>query len=143
MLCHHYAGEIDHPSPRSSLFVYGTLLPGEARWHHLEPFVVGAGEADRVRGILSDTGEGYPAAAFAIPAGSPSTIVGRVFALADEGSAVALAQLDEVEGAVAGLYRRVEVTTERGVVCWAYEYGGGLDLVAIEGGSWLERRRRD
>ena len=125
------------------LFVYGTLLPGEVRWHFLEPFVVGEGKLDRVRGILSDTRQGYPAASFDVPLDSASMIVGRVFGLVDEGSAEALAQLDEVEGAVAGLYRRVEVTTERGIVCWAYEYGGGLDLVAIEGGSWLERRQSE
>ncbi len=46
----------------SCLFVYGTLLPGETRWHFLEGFVVGDGRADSLLGQLFDTGLGYPAA---------------------------------------------------------------------------------
>ena len=52
------------------LFVYGTLRPGEVRWHHLEPFVVGDGIDSTVRGDLYDTGLDYPAAVFADPAAS-------------------------------------------------------------------------
>ena len=54
----------------------------------------------------------------------------------------ALAHLDEVEGAVAGDYRRVEVVTESGRTVWAYEYGGGLTVDPIEDGSWLAHLER-
>ena len=119
--------------------MYGTLLPGEVRWQYLEPFVVGEGEPALVRGVLSDTGAGYPAASFAPDCAT--TIVGRVFELRGESADEALTRLDEIEGAVAGLYRRVQVTTEAGVDAWAYEYGGGLELTTIDGGSWLDRPR--
>ena len=122
------------------LFVYGTLLPGELRWPFLEPFVLGEGTPDTVAGVLYDTGHGYPAAAFDAES-TDRTITGRVFELHAGRSDDALERLDEVEGAVAGLYRRVAVRTARGIDAWAYEYGGGLDLVCIEHGSWVDRLR--
>jgi len=121
------------------LFVYGTLLPGELRWRFLAPFVVARGEIDAVAGVLYDTGHGYPAASFDRSACGNRTITGRVFELRAEESERALTELDEVEGAVAGLYRRVPVTTAAGLDAWAYEYGGGLDLTTIECGSWIDR----
>ena len=115
------------------LFAYGTLLPGQTRWHFLEPFVLDHGIDDRVDGTLYDTGLGYPAARF----GTGGTIIGRIFefdpARHDEGLVV----LDEVEGAVQGLYHRVEVRTANGHAAWAYSYGGGLELDVIEHGSWI------
>jgi gamma-glutamylcyclotransferase (GGCT)/AIG2-like uncharacterized protein YtfP len=117
------------------LFAYGTLLPGEPRWSFLEPYVDDEGRPDRASGTLFDTGLGYPAARF----GTSGTILGRVFplrvALLDD----ALAVLDEVEGAVEGLYRRVAIVTAGGIAAHAYEYGGGLDLEPIGSGSWLAR----
>jgi gamma-glutamylcyclotransferase (GGCT)/AIG2-like uncharacterized protein YtfP len=64
-----------------------------------------------------------------------------VFSIRPDRCAAALADLDEVEGAVDGAYRRVEVVTGAGVRAWAYEYGGGLELVEIVGGSWLARNQ--
>jgi len=136
--------------PRSSaaprhLFAYGTLLPGEARWHFLRPFVVDAGVADAVPGALFDTGEGYPAAVFAdvMDAGrgavAGATILGRVFELVADRLDEALAVLDEVEGAVGGLYHRIERVTVAGQVVWTYQYGGGLALRPIVSGSWSDR----
>ena len=119
------------------VFVYGTLLPGEVRWQFLDPHVAGDGVADHVVGVLYDTGAGYPAAVFG--GDDESRIVGMVFELREESFATALDELDEIEGAVAGLYRRVEVTTAAGLRAWAYEYGGGLELVPITGGSWRDR----
>lgn len=115
------------------LFAYGTLLPAQPRWHHLAPFVADEGSDDTVLGSLFDTGCGYPAATF----GGPRRIIGRSFVLADERVDEALAHLDEVEGAVMGLYERVEVVTAAGLTAFAYAYGGGLSLEPIEHGSWL------
>jgi gamma-glutamylcyclotransferase (GGCT)/AIG2-like uncharacterized protein YtfP len=120
------------------LFVYGTLRPGDVRWPLLAPFVVDHGVDDAVDGQLYDTGLDYPAAVF----GEPGTIVGRTFALLHESLERALAVLDEEEDTVAGLFRRVEVTTRRGFAAWAYAYGSGLELVPIESGDWLAHRAR-
>lgn len=131
----------DDPHPTAPLlFAYGTLLPGEPRWAFLEPYVVDEGRPTSVSGRLYDTGRGYPAARFARDGASDSArIVGRVFhldpALVDE----ALTVLDEVEGAVAGLYRRVDVQIDSGERAAAYEYGDGLDLRPIDSGNWLDR----
>lgn len=132
---------IDH------LFVYGTLQPGESRWQFLEPFVHGVGFADSVPGRLFDTGLGYPAAAMsqAVDAVEPSSAVikGHTFELVAESLEVALRTLDDVEGSVRGLYRRVEVVTTRGTRAWAYEYGADpaddLELRPLAGGDWLRR----
>lgn len=121
------------------VFVYGTLRPGESRWHHLEPYVLDEGVADVVAGHLYDTGQGYPAALFAADDATAPTIVGRTFGLLTMSLPQALEHLDEVEGAVLGLYRRMVVTTRAGIRAWAYEYGGGLDLVPIESGDWSWR----
>ncbi|MGD9705633.1 MAG: gamma-glutamylcyclotransferase [Acidimicrobiia bacterium] len=117
------------------LFVYGTLLPGEARWPFLAPFVASEGRPDTARGELFDTGRGYPAARF----GADDRIEGATFALVDSTLSSALQELDEVEGAVAGLYRRTTITTGSGLMAFAYEYGGGLTLAKISSGSWVQR----
>lgn len=130
------------------LFAYGTLLPGDVRWHFLQPFVVDEGVVDQAVGQLFDTGEGYPAAVFGSDdgagaiAGEGSLIHGRVFTLRDERADDALALLDEVEGAVAGDYRRVRLVTAGGVHAWAYAYGGGLQLDRIADGRWSPDRSR-
>ncbi len=122
------------------LFVYGTLLPLQPRWHHLVRWLPDghAGSIDRVSGWLFDTGEGYPAAVF----GGDQHIVGEVVELRPDHLDRALAHLDDVEGAVAGDYRRVQVITEAGRTVWAYEYGGGLSVEPIFDGSWLAHLSR-
>jgi gamma-glutamylcyclotransferase (GGCT)/AIG2-like uncharacterized protein YtfP len=120
----------------SHLFIYGTLLPGELRWPILAPFVVDEGFDDSADGTLYDTGEGYPAAIFS----RPGRITGRTVPLLTSSVELALNRLDEVEGAVAGLYRRISITTHCGITAWAYEYGDGLDLRHIPSGSWLTHR---
>ena len=126
------------PAP-GHLFAYGTLLPGEPRWHFLQPYVVDEGVADAVVGALFDTGEGYPAAVFDAAAGAPALILGRVFELVVDRLDEALAALDEVEGAVGGLYHRIEQVTVAGRAVWTYQYGGGLVLRPISSGSWIDR----
>lgn len=116
------------------LFVYGTLRPGEVRWHHLAPFVVGDAVDTTVAGDVYDTGLDYPAARF----GGEGRIIGRVYRLTrlDE----ALAHLDQVEGAVRGLYRRVTVVTASGHEAWAYECGDDALLVRhLPTGDWADR----
>ncbi|MCY7298266.1 MAG: gamma-glutamylcyclotransferase [Ilumatobacteraceae bacterium] len=118
------------------LFVYGTLRPGEVRWQHLAPFVVGDGRAASVTGELYDTGLDYPAAM----CGGESRILGRVYRLDDGQLTAALAHLDEVESAVRGLYERVSVVTNDGETAWAYQCGEpALLRTRIEGGDWLQR----
>lgn len=124
----------------SFLFVYGTLRPGESRWHHLAPYVVDDGVVDAATGHLFDTGQGYPAALFGQRTEGPAPVIrGHTFALLEQSLAQALDHLDAVEGAVRGLYRRIVVSTAAGVRAYAYEYGGGLDLAPIASGDWLQR----
>lgn len=122
-----------------NLFVYGTLRFGDVRWKFLEPFVLDEGLPDLASGELFDTGAGYPAAIF----GSEGTIVGHRYELLADRAAEALSVLDEVESAVTGLYHRIEITTEAGTVCWAYQYGlavsdPALELRRIESGDWFQ-----
>lgn len=118
------------------LFVYGTLRPGDVRWHFLEPFVVDDGFPDTVHGQLFDTGLDYPAAVF----NDRGMVHGHTFALLDASIARALAVLDEVEGIVDGEYSRVVVCTGAGVDAWAYASGDGLELTLIESGDWFAHR---
>ena len=115
------------------LFVYGTLRPGQQRWPFLEPLVTDEGHDESVVGTLYDTGHGYPAAKF----DCPGTIFGRVYPLnldrLDEG----LQLLDEVEGAVIDLFRRVAITTSTGLEAWAYEYCGEPQFPEIVHGDWI------
>lgn len=139
------------------LFAYGTLLPGDVRWRFLEPFVLDHGVPDRVVGRLFDTGQGYPAAVFGADpgsgpgagagshdddAGAPWFVHGRVFTLRADRLDDGLALLDEIEGAVAGDYRRVRLVTAGGVEAWGYASGGGLELEPILGGRWSPERSR-
>jgi gamma-glutamylcyclotransferase (GGCT)/AIG2-like uncharacterized protein YtfP len=117
------------------LFVYGTLRPGDVRWSFLEPFAADTGIDDIVPGDLFDTGLDYPAATF----GGHGTITGRTYELRADRLDEALEVLDEEEDTVLGLYRRVTVTTRRGITAWAYEYGSGLELTPIPSGDWFKR----
>ncbi|MGB8862079.1 MAG: gamma-glutamylcyclotransferase [Ilumatobacteraceae bacterium] len=124
------------PSSITHLFVYGTLRPGEVRWHHLEPFVVGEAVDTSVAGELYDTELDYPAAMFR----GDDRILGRVYTLRADRLAEALDHLDEVESAVRGRYARVAVLTMSGHRAWAYQCGEEALLVRrIEGGDWLQR----
>lgn len=144
----------DRPAadPVRHLFVYGTLRPGEVRWHHLEPYVVGEGVDATVAGLLFDTGLEYPAAVFgdagdgvrpeATHGAGAGLIRGRVYELSTARLDDALAHLDGVEGAVRGLYHRVRVPTSAGPMAWAYQCGDDALLRRhIESGDWQDRDR--
>jgi gamma-glutamylcyclotransferase (GGCT)/AIG2-like uncharacterized protein YtfP len=115
------------------LFVYGTLRPGQQRWPFLEPFVTDEGHDETASGALYDTGNGYPAARF----DQPGTIHGRIYPLATDRLDECLDLLDEVEGAVIDLFRRVAITTSDGVEAWAYEYCDERKFRPIVSGNWL------
>jgi gamma-glutamylcyclotransferase (GGCT)/AIG2-like uncharacterized protein YtfP len=115
------------------LFVYGTLRPGEQRWPFLQPFVVDDGHDESVAGALYDTGHGYPAAKF----GRNGVIHGRVYPLRVDRLDECLEVLDEVEGAVQDLFRRVSITTATGVKAWAYEYCDDAEFPEIASGDWI------
>ena len=119
------------------VFVYGTLRPGDVRWHFLEPFVVGASLPDTIAGRLYDTGEGYPAAILDHRAEPGGTIVGETFALRTDSIEQCLVVLDAEEDTVGGRYRRIVVSTQQGVSVYVYEYGDGLHLTPIAGGDWF------
>lgn len=121
--------------PLDALFVYGTLRYGDVRWSFLEPFVIDGGIDDSVRGTLFDTGLGYPAAVF----DGSGAIIGRTYRLVAHRLDDALRVLDAEEDTVLGLYRRVEVTTGRGIRAWAYACGDGLSLTPIPSGDWFAR----
>ena len=118
------------------VFVYGTLRPGDVRWHFLEPFVVDGGWSDSVGGRLFDTGLDYPAALF----DTDGTIHGNTFALLEWSMQRALEVLDEVEGVVDGEYARQIVHTARGVDAWAYAGGADLARTPIPSGDWFHHR---
>jgi len=125
----------DSGSTLDQVFCYGTLLPGQERWQFLEPFVLES-EPDQVTGRLYDTGLGYPAAYF----DRGGVIHGIRFHLDPHRLEEALSMLDEIEGAVEGMYHRVAVVTEAGVKVYAYQYGGeGSGLTDLPSGNWLSR----
>lgn len=125
----------DTCSTVDQVFCYGTLLPGEERWQFLAPYVL-AYEPDQVTGRLYDTGLGYPAAYF----DRVGLIHGVRFRLDANRLEEAFSLLDDIEGAVEGFYRRVDVVTEAGEKVYAYEYGGeGQGLTDIPAGNWLRR----
>jgi len=117
------------------LFVYGTLRPGQQRWPFLEPFVVDEGCDDSLAGALYNTGRGYPAAKF----DRDGVIHGRVYSLRVDRLDECLQLLDEVEGAVQDLFRRVAVTTFDGSEAWAYEYCDNAEFREIESGDWISK----
>lgn len=127
------------PDAVRHLFVYGTLQPGESRWHELAAFVNGEGVRTTVAGMVYDTGLDYPAARFS-PDTPADVIRGRVYEFDDAVREAALARLDEVEGAERGLYQRVVVHTAAGPTAWAYECNDEELLVRrLPDGDWLLR----
>lgn len=101
------------------LFVYGTLMPGEARWPILEHYTDSAPKRDRIKGRIFDTGAGYPALA---DLETDRDVRGWVVTLEPTQRANALRVLDRIEGTDAGLFARTATVTEAGRRCWVYRY---------------------
>jgi gamma-glutamylcyclotransferase (GGCT)/AIG2-like uncharacterized protein YtfP len=114
------------------LFVYGTLVPGEVAAAVLDVWTIGDPELDAARGVLYDTGRGYPAATFSDDA---ATLVhGAVVALDPARLTTALETLDRYEGRE---YRRLTIRTAKGRDAHAYGWIGPLDgCVPVRTGRW-------
>jgi gamma-glutamylcyclotransferase (GGCT)/AIG2-like uncharacterized protein YtfP len=107
-------------SVTTRVFVYGTLMPGEARWPLLESLAAPiAPEPAEAAGYLYRTPYGWPAAVF--DAAAPGAVPGLAVPLRDPEQA--LAALDEVEGTEAGLFERRLIRTTAGT-CFAYHWPG-------------------
>ena len=124
------------------LFIYGTLIPGEERWHFLEPFVAAGTSpvADTTTGHVYDTDLGYPAARFDCTNTIGDVIEGMLISLDPSTLTECMELLDEVEGEPEGEYHRIIIDTGSGARAWSYQYGLPLDgLRRIRSGSWLRR----
>jgi gamma-glutamylcyclotransferase (GGCT)/AIG2-like uncharacterized protein YtfP len=108
------------------LFVYGTLMPGQCRWHALVPWADGGPTPDSVKGELFDTGYGWPAAVI----GSGGPIPGFTVPLKAHSLSMALDALDDVEGTNQGLFRRISTTTGELVRAWVYDWAGPTERFA-------------
>ncbi len=114
----------------SRLFVYGTLMPGEARWPVLAPYAVSWEDAT-APGHLWDTGLGFPGVRFEPHAGP---VPGVIVDLDPGRLAETLAVLDDIEGE-GRLYRRVIVATTAGPA-HAYEWLGSTEGLRRLPGGW-------
>lgn len=101
----------------ASVFVYGTLMPGQPRWPFLSEFVVAQPVPDSITGRLLDTGCGYPGLI-----DGRGSVHGWSVDLDPRRVTRALEVLDAIEGTEVGLYRRIRVRTRSGVDCWTYLY---------------------
>lgn len=107
----------------ANLFVYGTLMPGQTRWHLLQPYTEAAAtKATAVPGRLYDTACGWPAAV--LDQDCPERVPGVLVAITSEPAPVLLRLLDDVEGVGVGLFARTVVVTECGTRAWAYTWPG-------------------
>ena len=88
-------------SHRITLFVYGTLMPGQRAWSTLEPHVHAAWET-AIPGRLYDTGRGYPAA---VLGDGPARVAGWCCVLDDF-------PIDELDGWEGDEYVRVTVNAD-------------------------------
>lgn len=123
-------------------FLYGTLMKGECRWHHIEPHVSGLVQPAVVRGALIDLGR-YPG----LTHGSPDEgVTGDLIPL--QVSQELMRMLDEIEvfegyGRAGSLYRRVlrEAQTSTGsCLAWTYLYLGVTEgKPRIDEGAWRGR----
>jgi gamma-glutamylcyclotransferase (GGCT)/AIG2-like uncharacterized protein YtfP len=125
-----------------TLFVYGTLAPGQPAWPLLAPYVARRSE-NAVPGCLYDTGRGYPGAVFGENPGA-DMVHGWCCALV-EPPQEALDALDDFEG---GEYERVTVRCVDGTEALALRVDrarrrlrAGQRRRLVRGDEWVARRR--
>jgi gamma-glutamylcyclotransferase (GGCT)/AIG2-like uncharacterized protein YtfP len=134
--------EIEHAArgahaPAAPLFVYGTLLEGEANHHRIARH--GARHAPaQTRGALHDLGA-YPAMTLA----PTHDVRGELVSLA--APEAALADADDLEsfhgfGAKGNLYRRTLIAIA-GAPAWTYVLAAPTDAPVIASGCWRTHRR--
>lgn len=124
-----------------SVFVYGTLLTGEANHGVAEPYLDAAAPG-AVRGVLVDNGD-YPALLIGKAAESdPDAVVyGEWLTISREG----LQAMDELEqyygpGDLRNDYERVRITDVDGIRSgWVYIWSETRGCPPIRSGSWRER----
>jgi gamma-glutamylcyclotransferase (GGCT)/AIG2-like uncharacterized protein YtfP len=112
----------------TKVFLYGTLMPGESRWHLVEPFVTDHCPAV-VRGRLYDTGRGFPAARF----DQAGQVEGVLATITPGHESQLLAALRAIGG---GLYRIVRVTTDHQFEAIAQQWRGDTDGLSPLHGPW-------
>lgn len=98
------------------LFLYGTLMPGQL-YHSRIAYGVAWYEPAQAKGVLYDTGLGYPAALF----GGDETIDGFVVHIRQSLAAEIMAEIDKLEDE-GNEYRRVKIRTLDGLEVSAYEW---------------------
>lgn len=112
---------------QTHMFVYGTSMPGHLRYPQIAEFVAEA-TPDRAEGQLYDSGAGYPVAKFGAELG---TVEGFLLRLRPDRVSEASRTMTQTES---GLFERVTIETESGVMAWAYEWIGTTEgLEPIEG----------
>jgi gamma-glutamylcyclotransferase (GGCT)/AIG2-like uncharacterized protein YtfP len=119
----------------TTVFVYGTLMPGRLRWPLIEDHVA-AHRPATVAGTLLDTGYGYPA----LLLDGRGTVHGVAVDLHAESAGEALDLLDGIEGQA---YRRVEVTSAVGERLETYVWVASTDgFEPIPSGRWAAAQER-
>ena len=111
----------------ATVFVYGTLRPGQAAWRLIAPHVVGPPVPGRLPGRVHDTGRGYPA----LHLGPPGTAHGSVLALRDP--VASLPVLDEYEGPEYLRVRATVHTDDATLPCWVWTWPGPLPGAPVTG----------
>jgi gamma-glutamylcyclotransferase (GGCT)/AIG2-like uncharacterized protein YtfP len=119
----------------TTVFVYGTLMPGRLRWPLVEHHVT-AHRPATVTGTLLDTGHGYPALVLE----GTGTVHGVALDLRVDSEQEALGLLDGIEGRA---YRRVEVTSAGGERLQTYVWVAPADgFEPIPSGRWTAAQER-
>jgi gamma-glutamylcyclotransferase (GGCT)/AIG2-like uncharacterized protein YtfP len=129
------ADRFDSPTIRH-LFIYGTLMTGQVRHQHLEPFIVSKSNA-QTRGALHHLGT-YPGMRM-----GDGIVHGELIHISDVEAC--LERMDGIEGFLGfgrddSLFDRtiIQVQSDSGTVwAWAYVYSGHVgDESIINSGRW-------
>lgn len=109
----------------TSVFLYGTLQPGERAWFLVAPFAVGEPRRATVAGQLFDAGN-FPAL---LMLGDTARAPGTVVDVRDDPGLFEDLDRFEQEGR---LYKRVQVIADDGTECWTYVWIGDMRHLLTE-----------